>query len=230
MTNIFNSLFLVLVSLCMPIIVFVGFKIYNGKNANKLLIGLTLAFLVFEILRFFYSATFYEKASVPKSDLKFGFITIMCVVALFATFNKSKFFVQTVRQIFVLASLGAIVIGIFIPNAYINALDINGVCKACYMIECGLILTIATFYIYDKKLKISAWSILWTCLFVLVFMGINALTIYYWKINTSFDLMWYMSWVTVILTIPIIFGVNQLYCFYTKKHEKGLKENENTVD
>lgn len=100
------------------------------------------------------------------------------------------------------------------------------------MIESGVTLTIALFYVLDKNLKISAWNILWASLFVLVFVGIDALTIWYWKTNTAFDLMWYMSWLTVILTIPVIFGINQIYhsCKEKRNKQKNLNDSENVTE
>lgn len=222
---IFNTLFLVLISVFVPIIVFAGVKIYRAKNLRKLIIGLTITLLVLEILRFFCNAILYKDAVTPKADMKFGITTIMCILALFATFNKSKFSVDVLRPIFVLASLGPVIIGMFNLNSYVNTLDVNGVCKAFYMLECGFILAIALFYVYENNVKIGAWNILWACLSVLAFAGINALTIYYWKINTPFDLDWYMSWLTVLLTVPAIFGLNRW--IWNVREKRKNKEQKN---
>lgn len=228
----FDSLFLVLISIFVPIIVFTGFKIYKCINYKKFLIVLSLVLLALEIIRFFCNAAFYQDAETPSYDLKFGFITVLCILSLFATFNNSKIAGGGFRSVFVLTSLAPIVLGLFNPNVYVNALDVNGVCKAIYMIESGVTLTIALFYVLDKDMKIGAWNILWASLFVLIFVGIDALTIWYWKINTAFDLMWYLSWLIVILTIPVVFGINQIYhlCKEKRNKQKDLNVSENVTE
>ena len=218
-----DGLILVLVSVFTPIIVYTGFKIYKCENCKKFIVWLSLVLLAIELVRFFCNAALYENGETPSADMKFGFITILCIIGLFATFNNSKFSINVLRNIFVLSSLGPIILALFNPNVYVNILDVNAVCKACYMIECGLVLAIALFYTLDKKVKISAWNILWAGIFVLICAGINALTIWYWKINTAFDLMWYMSWLTVIFSVFIIFGVNQIY-YHIK--ERKLQQEE----
>lgn len=222
-----DSLVLVIISVFVPIIVYTGFKIYKCVSFKKFLVGLSLALLAIELVRFFCNAAFYEGGETPSADLKFGLIAILCIISLFATFNNSSFSVKALRNIFVLSSLGPINLALFDSNVYVNSLDVNAVCKACYMIECGLTLAIALFYLLDNKVKIGAWNILWATIFILICAGINALTILYWKINTAFDLMWYMAWLTVILSILLIFVLNRIYhCI----KEKKLTQKESEID
>lgn len=179
----FDSLFLILISIFVPIIVFTGFKIFKCSNYQKFLNVLSIVLLALEILRFFYSTTFYTDAETPKEDLKFGIITILSIFSLFATFNNSKI-KDSLRSIFVLVSLSPIILGLFDPSIYINSLDVNGVCKAMFMVQCGLTLAIALFYVLDN-LKINPLNILWSVIFILIYVGINSLTIWYWKMNTK---------------------------------------------
>lgn len=220
----FDSLFLVLISVFVPVIVYSGFKIFKCKDYKKFLVALSLVFLAVELIRFFCNAALYEKGVTPSSDMKLGFITVLCIISLFATFNNSKFAGGgLLKNMFILTSLAPIVLGLFDSNVYVNQLDVNAVCKTCYMVECGLVLTIALFYVFRDDSKFSTINLLWASLFILVFVGVNALTIWYWKIGTAFDVMWFMSWLTVVLTIPIVFGVYKLY--YLIKDKRLDKQN-----
>ena len=220
----FDSLFLILISIFVPIIVFTGFKIFKCSNYQKFLNVLSIVLLALEVLRFFYSTTFYTDAETPKEDLKFGIITILSIFSLFATFNNSKI-KDSLRNIFVLVSLSPIILGLFDPSVYINSLDVNGVCKAMFMVQCGLTLAIALFYVLDN-LKINPLNILWSVIFILIYVGINALTIWYWKMNTEFNLLWYMSYITVVISIAIMFAIYYIYKFLTNKKDKNKIENK----
>lgn len=220
----FDSLFLILISIFVPIIVFTGFKIFKCSNYQKFLNVLSIVLLALEILRFFYSTTFYTDAETPKEDLKFGIITILSIFSLFATFNNSKI-KDSLRSIFVLVSLSPIILGLFDPSIYINSLDVNGVCKAMFMVQCGLTLAIALFYVLDN-LKINPLNILWSVIFILIYVVINALTIWYWKMNTEFNLLWYMSYLTVVISIAIMFAIYYIYKFLTNKKDKNKIENK----
>ena len=220
----FDSLFLILISIFVPIIVFTGFKIFKCTNYQKFLNVLSIVLLALEILRFFYSTTFYTDAETPKEDLKFGIITILSIFSLFATFNNSKI-KDSLRSIFVLVSLSPIILGLFDPSIYINSLDVNGVCKAMFMVQCGLTLAIALFYVLDN-LKINPLNILWSVIFILIYVGINSLTIWYWKMNTEFNLLWYMSYLTVVISIAVMFAIYCIYKFLTNKKNKNKIENK----
>ena len=220
----FDSLFLILISIFVPIIVFTGFKIFKYSNYQKFLNILSIVLLALEILRFFYSTTFYTDAETPKEDLKFGIITILSIFSLFATFNNSKI-KDSLRSIFVLVSLSPIILGLFDPSIYINSLDVNGVCKAMFMVQCGLTLAIALFYVLDN-LKINPLNILWSVIFILIYVVINALTIWYWKMNTEFNLLWYMSYLTVVISIAVMFTIYYIYKFLTNKKNKNKIENK----
>lgn len=220
----FDSLFLILISIFVPIIVFTGFKIFKCSNYQKFMNVLSIVLLALEILRFFYSTTFYTDAETPKEDLKFGIITILSIFSLFATFNNSKI-KDSLRSIFVLVSLSPIILGLFDPSIYINSLDVNGVCKAMFMVQCGLTLAIALFYVLDN-LKINPLNILWSVIFILIYVGINSLTIWYWKMNTEFNLLWYMSYITVVISIAIMFAIYYIYKFLTNKKDKNKIENK----
>lgn len=220
----FDSLFLILISIFVPIIVFTGFKIFKCSNYQKFLNVLSIVLLALEVLRFFYSTTFYTDAETPKEDLKFGIITILSIFSLFATFNNSKI-KDSLRSIFVLVSLSPIILGLFDPSVYINSLDVNGVCKAMFMVQCGLTLAIALFYVLDN-LKINPLNILWSVIFILIYVVINALTIWYWKMNTEFNLLWYMSYLTVVISIAVMFTIYYIYKFLTNKKDKNKIENK----
>lgn len=220
----FDSLFLILISIFVPIIVFTGFKIFKCSNYQKFLNVLSIVLLALEVLRFFYSTTFYTDAETPKEDLKFGIITILSIFSLFATFNNSKI-KDSLRSIFVLVSLSPIILGLFDPSIYINSLDVNGVCKAMFMVQCGLTLAIALFYVLDN-LKINPLNILWSVIFILIYVVINALTIWYWKMNTEFNLLWYMSYLTVVISIAVMFTIYYIYKFLTNKKNKNKIENK----
>lgn len=206
-----DGLFLTLISIFVPVIVFTGVKIYNG-NAGKLKMVLTLVFLGFELLRFFCNAAFYEKAAAPSGDIKFHYITLLCIASLFVTFHSGKLAGNGVlRNIFCLTALAPILFGLFDSRIYINALDGNAVCKAGYMLECGLALTLAVLYLSEKKVKMRAWDILWAVVFLLMFVGMDALCIWWWEKPIAYDLMWHFAWAACMLAVPVCFGLNRLF-------------------
>ena len=159
--NLLDILFLVLIAVFVPIIVFVGMKIYDYKNIRKVVIALTFVFLALELLRFFCNARFYDNATTPKGDVKFGIVTVLCIFSLFATFNNNKYLGNLMRNVFILTALAPIITAIFYPITYINALDVNGVCKAFYMLECGFTLTLALLYVKTLFSSFSFTSFSW---------------------------------------------------------------------
>ena len=220
-----DILFLVLIAVFVPIIVFVGMKIYDYKNIRKVVIALTFVFLALELLRFFCNARFYDNATTPKGDVKFVIVTVLCIFSLFATFNNNKYLGNLMRNVFILTALAPIITAIFYPITYINALDVNGVCKAFYMLECGFTLTLALLYVKERDIKVHPWYLLWSSLFVVLYAGVNALTIYYWTIDIALNWLWYVSWVVVLATVLIVYGVNRLYYYLKEKHTQQ-KNNE----
>ena len=85
-----NNILLVVFTLCIPVILFVSLFLYKKDNlekVNKVIIIVTLAL---ELIRFFYNASFYDKAKTPSGELTFSFITFFIVFGLFASFNKGN--------------------------------------------------------------------------------------------------------------------------------------------
>lgn len=202
----FDKLFLLLISIFVPIIIFTGYKMYNGKNIKKTVAILALVLIGLEIVRFFCNAAFYKNAVTPNYDLKFSYISVLCIFGLFAAFNTGKLG-KLCKNIFYLTALAPLILGLFNTHIFVNILDINAVCKAAYMIESGLIICLALFFMCEDNFKFNYWNILWSVLCVILFAGLDAFFIWYWKIAITINIMWYFAWSTVILTVEIMFFV-----------------------
>ena len=85
----FDLLFLILISVFVPVIVFAGLKVYRVTDFRKITIGVSIAILAMEIIRFLCNAALYPEAETPKADIKFGYITVLVILILFATFRQS---------------------------------------------------------------------------------------------------------------------------------------------
>ena len=113
-----NNILLVVFTLCIPVILFVSLFLYKKDNlekVNKVIIIVTLAL---ELIRFFYNASFYDKAKTPSGELTFSFITFFIVFGLFASFNKGKlgiFFKRITSYTFLIPMFFAI----FAPRVYL---------------------------------------------------------------------------------------------------------------
>ena len=196
-----DILFLVLVMLCVPAVVMTGVKIYKPESTKKLLKGLTLAFLGLELLRFFVNASLYENAATPKSDIKYGLITVLCAVALFATFINGKFAKNTLRAIFSLTVLTPVVYAVFFPQSYINPLDVaaGALCKGCFMTECGLALTLAVLYFLESEdCFANPLNIAYSAAALVVFGGIDAFIIWYWNLGIPMNYMWFVNYAVML--------------------------------
>lgn len=229
----FDYLFLILITIFVPIIVIAGIKLYKPQSHKKVLIGITLAFLALEIVRFFVNASLYKEAATPKADLKFGFITVLCILALFATFNNSKFSNRILKPVFALTSLIPVVYAMFFPGCYINPLDVaaGAVCKAFYMVECGLCLTLAVLYFVNAEKKFGPLNIVWGALIVLAYAGIDALIIWYWQLNISFNWLWFVAYAVCLAVVGLVYLAYFVCVIISKKMLNKQKQvnqlNEN---
>lgn len=86
----FDLLFLILISVFVPVIVFAGLKVYRVTDFRKITIGVSIAILAMEIIRFLCNAALYPEAETPKADIKFGYITVLVILILFATFRGGR--------------------------------------------------------------------------------------------------------------------------------------------
>lgn len=227
----FDVLFIILITILTPIIVIAGIKLYKPKTNRKVLIGITLALLALEIARFFANASLYENAATPSSDLKFGYITVLCIVAMFATFNNSKFSNSVLKPVFALTALVPFVYALFYPVCYINPIDVTAgaVCKAFYMVECGLCLTLAILYFTNAEQKFSPLNILWSALTVLVYAGIDAFIIWYWKVPITINYLWFVAYAACLATIALTYLAFYVYnLIKSKQANKHSSENAPT--
>ena len=219
---LFDILFMLIIAIAVPVIVCIGVKLSVRKPSYKnLAIAFTVALLAAEVVRFFCNASLYDGAITPKADLKFNFMTVLTILCLFATFNQK--FSQGLRSAFVLLLLVPVVFAIMRPECYINALDeVNGVGKALYYLQIGFSCTVGLVYMAEQNWKLRAVNLLWAGLAVLLYAGIDALTIWYWEWNVPFDAMWYLTYVIALLSAAIVWVV----FFQLRKYLPQGSENE----
>ncbi len=224
-----NNILLVVFTLCIPVILFVSLYLFKYKNlvkVNKIIIIVTLCL---ELLRFFYNASFYDKAKTPSGELTFSFISFFIVFALFASFNKGKlgeFFSRVTSLTFLIPMFFAI----FAPRVYLalakdeagNSLDIYQIENALYFVESGLVTTfgLISLYLYkDKNIKFHMFSLLFSIGIYTLYTLISIGTKYLWEINYDYDLSFYLSIFISLASIFIPFVTLVGYSLNKKKIE-----------
>lgn len=94
------------------------------------------------------------------------------------------------------------------PACYINELDaVNGVGKALYYLQAGFSFALGILFLRGQGWSIRPLNIAWACLAVLVYAGIDALTIWYWEWNIAFDWVWYLTYAISLVTVAAVYGV-----------------------
>ena len=204
----FDLLFFILISVFVPVIVFAGLKVYRVTDFRKITIGVSIAILAMEIIRFLCNAALYPEAETPKADIKFGYITVLVILILFATFRGGRSG-KVFRDVAALTAFVPIVFAIMRPSGYINELDVNAVGKALYMLECGFALTAGLLYVTGEKRPFGIAGICLACAAIAIYAGIDAFIIWYWETGVAFDLSWYLTWIVSLLTAPLVFAVER---------------------
>ena len=204
---------LLLIAIFAPIIIINGKKHYN-VGVDKSLKVLTYILLGFELFRFFYTAQFYNRAYLPADKVTFTFLTFSVVVALFATFNKSKFG-EVCKTLLVFTALAPTIIALFYPHVYTNDLDTYAVTKALYFAENGILITMAVLLIKDEISKVNKNSLLYSLGFTFVYIFANIMRNIYWFPNMQINLIWYLCMGFIVLSVCLSFIVY----FLIKKNE-----------
>lgn len=219
----FDILSLILISIFFPVIVLVGKMLYKKENINrKLIVGLTITFLAMELLRFFVVASYYDGAIIPSEEVPYSFITLSCIVCLFAVFNKGKLG-KIFQGAFCLTSLVPIIWALFDSAVYTNAYDTHAVAKALYFLECGIILTISILIMSEQK--ITAWSNLWAAVLLIVFAALDCLVITFWGTRDAITLMWGITLIVSFVSIGAVYGIYLLACHLSKKQKAKTIES-----
>lgn len=218
-----DILSLILISIFFPVIVLVGRKLFNRENlTRKLVVGLTILFLAMELLRFFVVASYYGGAIIPSQDVPYSFITLSCIICLFAVFNKNKVG-NIFKGAFCLTSLIPIIWALFDNSVYTNALDTNAVAKALYFLECETVLSIAILIMFDFKL--SPFANLWASIALIIFAVLDCLVITFWETKEAITLMWGIALIVCLISIGAVYGI-----YLLALHFKNKKQNKITLD
>lgn len=210
---------LILTCSFVPFIVLFGIKIYSYTNYSKVFKGLTLTLLGLELLRFFYTASLYEKAVMPANDVSFSFISVLCMIALFAAFNSGKTG-KTCGKILIVLSLVPIVFSLFNAEIYNNTEDIYAVTKALYFVEAGLIIALALIKCRTES-KFSIRDLLFPGCTLAAAILINIITNLSWKTNITFgtDLLINSASVAAAFASAGIVYLLTKYLLIAKKNE-----------
>ena len=83
----------------------------------------------------------------------------------------------------------------------------NGVGKALYYLQSGFAFTMGLCFMFEQKWSVRPLNIAWACLAVLVYAGVDALTIWYWEWNIAFDWVWYLTYAISLVTVAAVYGV-----------------------
>ena len=220
----YNIIALILTTLFIPLISLLGIKYFNIQNHKKTFVFFTLCLLGCELVRFFYNASLYEKAVTPASELTFSFITVTCIVSLFATFLKDGKFADLTKTICVFTCLIPLVFALFSENVYTNELDTFAVTKALYFIECGLSVTLAIVYAKYANIKLSALNMLWSVIFGIAYALIDLFINFIWETNVQINLMWGLTMICSVITVVVIYLVD-LIILKIKSKKQNLENN-----
>ena len=209
----FDKIAMILISVFVPILILSGIKVYNTKNYRKLIIGLTIAFLGVELFRFFYNASLYPMAVTPSNSLTFCYLSFMCATSLFATFNTSKIG-EIAKRVLKFTILLPIIMAFIDPKLYTFEFDTYAVIKALYFIEIGLNITLAILYQLEDN-RFCKEEILYPIIFFILYIGINALSIVYFKTGVNFDGIYTIKMILCLISIFIVWSIN--FLIYKKK-------------
>lgn len=152
----------------------------------------------------------------PADKVTFTFLTFSVVVALFATFNKSKFG-EVCKTLLVFTALAPTIIALFYPHVYTNDLDTYAVTKALYFAENGILITMAVLLIKDEISKVNKNSLLYSLGFTFVYIFANIMRNIYWIPNMQINLIWYLCMGFIVLSVCLSFIVY----FLIKKNKKN---------
>lgn len=219
-----NIIMLVVTTIFIPVFVFVSLALYPNLNKRKMTVGLAIAMLSLELLRFFYNASLYgdNKAITPAKNVMFSFITFFTVFALFAVFNKGKFG-KFMSKAVVMTALVPMVYAIFSTRVYINEIDKFFVIPACYYAESGIAVTLALLLLREngeqniKKVLLSTLYavLIWGC-----YIGIKIGTNAFWKLEIPYDLNFYLGAFIPLAAIALSSAGYFLYSKFLLERQK----------
>ncbi len=220
-----NIMILISASAFVPLAVFAGMKLYGKTDNRKLFRAFALVLLAAELVKFFYNAALYEKARTPAADLTFTFQSVICVLALFAAFNKGRIGAFCKKTLILTAAV-PLIIALFNPDVYTNTLDIHAVVRALYFAESGIIFALMMLAVKDSGLRVR--DMLFALAFFAAAMLINFFTNWFWKVRLTFPagiVMTVLMLAAAAAGIAAVYGVYILIKFLTGKKAGQVPES-----
>lgn len=207
---LFDVLFLILIAAGVPVVAVTGFVLgkFTPDARQKAAAAFAVAMIVLETARFFVNAALYDGAVTPRTDLKFNIVTVLTILAPFAVFCKRH--AAALRSTFALLLCAPVVFAVMRPECYINPLDENGVIKAAYDLQIGCAITLGVLFLLQQRAAIGAMNTVWACLALLLYAGLDALTIWYWEWDIAFDITWYLTHLISLAGVGVLYGVYAL--------------------
>lgn len=200
-----NIALLLLSAVLIPIIILMGIKTCKPQGDGlKLLKGLVLALFGTDLLRFFYSASLYDKGFLPAKELPFSYLSLLIIFALFAIYNRGKHGI-IFKKFFVLSSLIPVIFPLFAPRIYLNTDDTYFVTTALYFIEVGLITSLATLFVLRDDHNIKPLDLLLSAGVFLVYIGIAIGLNFGWQLEIPFDLNFFLGYGLALLSIGFVY-------------------------
>ena len=209
MINLIDLIALIVITAFVPLMVFIGAKLHSYKNYDKLLKAFAITLLAVDLFRFFYNAKFYANATTPANELRFSYLTIYSVIVMFSAFssgNIKKFFSQATLY----TALIPIVIGVFNPKVFVNALDTHAVLKALYFIESGIAVLVAILCLINNKEISSVKSLVAPIISFAVYFVFYSLAIHFWNFGYEFNLTFLLTLVISLVSIAVVYGITLL--------------------
>lgn len=193
--DFYSMIAIVVIAVFAPIISLVARKYVSEKSKTKLLKAMSVILFLLEAIRFFYNAHFFEGAITPAKELRFGFITFMTILVLFATFINNKKAGDILKRSFVLLSLVSFFIGLLGDRCYASTAfnDEYAVLKGLFFIEVGMIISIALMYCLDNDIKITIIDTLIAVAFCLVSVGVAVFYNFIWKLEIEYNSLWFIQ-------------------------------------
>lgn len=211
------------VTVSVAFFVLLGLKHFGAEKRKRLICTLAVLYLALDMLRFLVNASFYDKATTPATDVKFGYNLLYACVALFAAYHEGKW-KRFFCSIACFTALVPFFSACFDRTVFFSQSDENGVLSGIFFAESGISLSIALLLRSAGECDLSAKGLFDALLAVGVFLVMSLLAYLFWVLqihrNDTFAFAQIIPWLVkacaCLLSVPLTWLCIRLIRFKTE--------------